>query len=121
MQAKESLSAISGDRDLWIAQYRQEIAERDFISDRNASMRKGRNEGLAQGLKQGMKQGLKQGLKQGMEQGLELGIAQGLERGKNERTYELARNFLRMGLSPEQIADGTGLSVSEVMSLLDGD
>ena len=121
MQAKESLSAISGDRDLWIAQYRQEIAERDFISDRNASMRKGRNEGLAQGLKQGMKQGLKQGLKQGMEQGLELGIAQGLERGKNERTYELARNFLRMGLSPERVADGTGLSVSEVMSLLDGD
>lgn len=31
MQAKESLSAISSDRDLWIAQYRQEIAERGFL------------------------------------------------------------------------------------------
>jgi len=29
MQAQKSLSSISADRDLWIAQYRQEMADRD--------------------------------------------------------------------------------------------
>ncbi len=32
MQTRKSLSAISADRELWIAQYRQEIFERDRIS-----------------------------------------------------------------------------------------
>ena len=53
MQARESLSAISSDRDLWIAQYRQEIAERDRLSNINASLKQGREEGLAQGLERG--------------------------------------------------------------------
>lgn len=34
MQAQKSLSSISSDRDLWIAQYWQEIYERDRFSDR---------------------------------------------------------------------------------------
>ena len=55
------------------------------------------------------------------QEGIERGRAQGLERGKIERTYELARNFLKMGLSPEQVAAGTGLSLAEVNSLLEGE
>lgn len=44
MEAKKSLSSISGDRSNWIAQYRQEIFERDIISGKEAS----RLEGMAQ-------------------------------------------------------------------------
>lgn len=79
MQAQKSLSSISANRDLWIAQYRQEIAERDKRSSISAALKKGRMEGK----------------------------------------YEVARNFLKMGLSPQQVADGTGLSISEVESLLE--
>ena len=42
MNAQKSLSAISGDRDLWIAQYREEIFERDRISGLTAARREGR-------------------------------------------------------------------------------
>jgi len=48
MQAKQSLSNISANRDLWIAQYRQELAERDYRSGLSAAERKGeRNAKLA--------------------------------------------------------------------------
>lgn len=64
MEAKKSLSSISKDRSNWIAQYRQEIFERDRISSQEASHR----EGLEQGIEQGIEQGLKQGIKQGAAQ-----------------------------------------------------
>ena len=47
MQAQKSLSSISEDRNVWIAQYRQEMFERDRISGLYAA----RQEGLEEGLK----------------------------------------------------------------------
>lgn len=79
MQAQKSLSSISANRDLWIEQYRQELADRDKRSSISAALRKGRM----------------------------------------EEKYEVARNFLKLGLSVEQIAAGTGLSVEEIESLDD--
>ena len=38
------------------------------------------------------------------------GIQQGIAQGELQKAIETARNFLSMGLSPEQIAQGTGLS-----------
>ena len=38
------------------------------------------------------------------------GISQGIQQGELQKAIETARNFLSMGLSPEQIAQGTGLS-----------
>lgn len=37
MQAQKSLSSISANRDLWMAQYRQELAERDRFSGLQAA------------------------------------------------------------------------------------
>ena len=51
MQAQKSLSSISEDRSVWIAQYRQEMFERDRISGLYAA----RQEGLEEGLKEGLK------------------------------------------------------------------
>jgi len=36
------------------------------------------------------------------------------EEGQRESTYEIARNLLAMGISNEQIAEGTGLSLETV-------
>ena len=90
MQAQKSLSSISADKDLWIAQFRQEIFERDRISSLSA-MRK---------------------------EGLEEGRAAGLAQGRKEKAVETARTLLSMRtLTKEQIAKATGLSVEEVESL----
>ena len=91
MQAQKSLSSISANRDLWIAQYRQEMADRDKRSSISAAIKKGMAQGLAQGIMQGKKEG----------------------------KYEDAKNFLKLGISPQQVAAGTGLSITEVETLLE--
>ena len=88
MQAQKSLSSISANRNLWIEQYRQELADRDKRSSISAALSKG----------------------------LEKGRMEGLIEGK----YEVARNLLKLGFSPQQVVDGTGLSLSEVESLMEG-
>ena len=44
MNAKQSLSSISADRDLWVEQFRQEIHERDYRSGIAAAENRGRSE-----------------------------------------------------------------------------
>ena len=98
MQAQKSLSSISADKDLWIAQFRQEIFERDRISSLSA-MRK---------------EGLEAGRAIGLAEGREVGLAE----GRKEKAVETARTLLSMRtLTKEQIAKATGLSVEEVESL----
>ena len=80
MQARKSLSSISADRDLWIAQYRQEMFERDHFSSLEAA----RDEGLNEGRKEGMNAGL--------------------EKGKNEKALSLARKYMSMGHSAREAA-----------------
>ena len=41
MNAKQSLSSISENQDLWVAQYRQEIMERDYNSGMSAAEKRG--------------------------------------------------------------------------------
>ena len=56
-------------------------------------------------------------LMQGREEGRKQGIEQGFAEGSLSAKLETARNFLRMGLSKEQVAQGTGLSVEEIQKL----
>ena len=51
MNAQKSLSSISANRDLWIAQYHQELHDRDRISGLAAARRDGHKEGLADGVR----------------------------------------------------------------------
>ena len=89
MQAKKSLSSISANRDLWIEQYRQEIAERDRRSGLSAMLNKGLQEGLQKGIQQ----------------------------GRTESLIETAKRLIKMGLSPQQVSTGTSLSMEEVLRL----
>ena len=45
MQAQKSLSSISNNRDLWIAQYRQDVYETDRISGLHAARQEGQKDG----------------------------------------------------------------------------
>ena len=55
----------------------------------------------------------------GLFTGREEGISIGLERGAYEKALETARSFLSMGLEPEQVAQGTGLSLEVIQKLID--
>ncbi len=94
MKAQKSLSSISANQDLWIAQYRQEIFERDRISSLAAMRREGLEAGRAEGIKAGR--------------------AEGREKAKKET----AKSLLAMNiLTIEQIAQATGLSTSDIEKL----
>ena len=62
--------------------------------------------------------GLFAGLATGREEGISIGLERGLERGAYEKALETARAFLAMGLEPEQVAQGTGLSLEAVRQLV---
>jgi predicted transposase/invertase (TIGR01784 family) len=47
----------------------------------------------------------------------EEGVAEGVEKGRKEACQENARRFKALGLSDEQIAIGTGLSLEEIAVL----
>ncbi|MBO5731752.1 MAG: hypothetical protein J6R67_11175 [Treponema sp.] len=53
----------------------------------------------------------------GFEEGLTTGLEQGREQGAYETKLETAKKFLAMGLSPEQVAQGTSLPLDVVQGL----
>ena len=59
------------------------------------------------------------GLFTGREEGISIGLERGLERGAYQKALETARSFLAMGLEPEQVAQGTGLSLEVIQKLID--
>jgi len=58
---------------------------------------------------------------EGMAKGISQGISQGLERGIEQGAYqnklETAAAFKRLGIDSAKIAEGTGLTISEVETL----
>ena len=73
----------------------------------------GREEGKSLGLAEGKSLGLAEGKSLGLAEGKSLGLAEGKLEGK----LETARNLRTMGLSIENIAKATGLSIQEVQAL----
>ena len=65
----------------------------------------------------GLFAGLERGLATGREEGISIGLEQGLERGAYQKALETAKCFLSMGLTPEQVAQGTGLPLELVQQL----
>ena len=65
----------------------------------------------------GLFAGLATGREEGREEGISIGLERGLERGAYEKALETARNLLSMGLSPEQVAQGTELPFALVLEL----
>ena len=61
--------------------------------------------------------GYEEGFDEGFTAGREDGLQQGLERGAHQTKLETAKNLLSMGLSPEQVAQGTTLPLETVCEL----
>ena len=58
------------------------------------------------------------GRNEGILVGLERGIERGIEQGTHQKALETAQNFLSMGFSPEQVAQGTNLPLDIILSLM---
>ena len=58
-----------------------------------------------------------EGEMEGYEKGLEKGIEKGRAEGAQDKALEIARNMKSMGLSLDQIANITGLSIDVISSL----
>ena len=80
--------------------------ERTLIDD---SYQKGKVDGMEKGMKQGIAEGMEMGMKQGMEKGK--------AEGKHEANTETAQRLLAMGLSAEQVAKATQLSLEIIKNL----
>ena len=52
------------------------------------------------------------------EEAFEKGVSQGIQQGEYQKAIETAKKLLDMGLSLEQISQGTGLSIDEIKNLM---
>ena len=55
--------------------------------------------------------------KRGYNAGVADGVAQGISQGAEQKAIETARNFIKMGFSLEQVAQGTGLTIEQVKEI----
>lgn len=76
-----------------------------------------REEGLAEGRAEGLTQGLTQGRAEGLTQGRAEGLTQGRAEGRAEAKKDIVKSMLSNGLSVEQAAKYSGLTVEEVESI----
>ena len=89
------------------------ISETQF----SAGVERGLAEGKSLGLAEGKSLGLAEGKSLGLAEGKSLGLAEGEVRGARQKALETARNLLVIGLSIDNIAKATGLTVQEVETL----
>ncbi len=61
------------------------------------------------------------GRTEGMAEGMAKGRVEGMAEGRAEEKKENAKRFLAMGLTPQQVADGTGLPIEVVRQLMSTD
>ena len=78
----------------------------------------GFDEGFTAGREAGLQAGLQDGLQQGLQQGIEQGIKQGRDQGAFQTKLKTAQKLLARGYEPEDIADLSGLPLSQVHELL---
>ena len=95
--------------------------ENTWIGIAKKSKETGYQSGMAKGLEKGMEKGLEKGRVEGRTEGLQEGMEKGLEKGraegKAEGLKEAAANMKRLGISPEHIAQSTGIPVEEIKGL----
>ena len=95
------------------------MTEYNYATDMAVLKEEAYEDGLFVGLATGREEGREEGISIGLERGREEGISVGIERGAYQKALETARSFLSMGLSPEQVAQGTGLSLEVIQKLID--
>jgi hypothetical protein len=91
---------------------------------------KGKEEGIEIGVGQGIEIGVEQGIEIGVGQGIEIGVEKGIvigveqgieigvEKGKEEARIEMAKGMLEMGMSIQEVARISGLSIERLQFVM---
>jgi predicted transposase/invertase (TIGR01784 family) len=58
--------------------------------------------------------GINTAMEKGIAQGLQQGIEKGIKKGKSQRSVEIAKNLLALGIPVNQIAQATGLTEQDI-------
>jgi predicted transposase/invertase (TIGR01784 family) len=81
------------------------------------ALQEGEQKGWQKGLTRGLTRGLQKGWKKGKQEGKQEGRQQGRQEGKQEGKQEIALNLLKVGMSVDQVAQVTGLTIEQVRQL----
>ena len=91
--------------------------ENQFEYVRKAGFAIGHKEGCAAGRVEGHAVGRKEGREEGRKEGREEGLKEGLKEGRKAERIDVARRMLAAGLSVEQIAELTQLSIEQIKEI----
>ncbi len=91
----------------------REKYEHDYVSDMEASWKRGRLEGVEQGIKQGLQRGIRQGRREGLVEGRAEGRAEGRQLG----IAQMAMNMVRAGTPIATVAQMAELPESVIRQM----
>lgn len=89
----------------------------DFNNIIHTAVEEAEMRGHATGLAEGLERGREEGKVAGREAGREEGKAEGVQVGERNKAVAIARNLIAAGMSQEEVARMTGLTVDEVRLL----
>ncbi|MDR2079147.1 MAG: Rpn family recombination-promoting nuclease/putative transposase [Treponema sp.] len=116
MKAEEGI-AMAGEMLLTVSQDEIELAQREtelkIELDWESYMNEARQEGLSKGLAEGQAKGRQEGLVEGQAKGRQEGLVEGQAKARQEK-LESARRLKAMGIPPDKIAVGLGLSPEDI-------
>jgi predicted transposase/invertase (TIGR01784 family) len=101
-KAEEKMAYVSGDKEALRAYQMREMALSDWTS--------GLNHAREEGIQEGMQKGKREGIQEGMQKGIQEGKREGMQEGMRK----VALKMKKRGISVDQIAEDTGLSVEEI-------
>lgn len=89
----------------------------DFNNIIHTAVEEAEMRGHATGLAEGLERGREEGKVAGREEGREEGKAEGMQAGERNKAVAIARNLIEAGMSQEEVARMTGLTVDEVRNI----
>ena len=113
----ERLERIGSMANLTPKQRAQYEAEWKMYNDYYNTLDFAVEKGMKKGMEEGMEKGMEKGLQEGLQKGLQKGKAEGKAEGRQEEKHSIALNLKKLGVSIEQIAFATGLSIEEIEKL----
>jgi predicted transposase YdaD len=111
------MAYVSRDKEALRAYQMREMALSDWTSGINYAREEGIREGKREGILEGKREGILEGKREGMLEGKREGKQEGILEGRMERDREIAWRMKKQGVSIDQIAGYTGLSLEEIAGL----
>ena len=120
----KALDSLDGDLRLFYNYVRERTAQTPFTRELDKTISRMKQEQEERNMyltyTSRMMECRRDGYEEGISIGLERGLEQGLERGAYQNKLEMARKLIARGNAAEDIADLTGLDLSQVEELMRG-